>query len=476
MRTVLIVAYDFPPLRTSGIYRPLKFAKYLPEFGWRPIILTVSNYTGEQKDESLLKDLPADARVYRAYSIELKRFEKSVFNKMYQPASAASAPATSSPPTQRTKSGSSVKRLLKRALLSPLSHFTHNYVYNPDEWRGWQPMAVLKGLKAIRNEHVDVIFSTSPPETNHLVGLWLKRLSGKPWIVDFRDPWTDNVIKQDKPRARFNSERRAERRVLRSADAIVHVGSRFAGMSQQSFPEIPTRKHFVITNGYDESDYNGFDAEAIYRSNQSPQLNLLNVGTVYPNSGFDQFIQAFERVVARPEYRDKVRLTIVGSLLKDQQARMSQEPLKSHVDLTGFLPHGEALRQMMAADAILLMPSGGDARTRDKIIPGKLFELLRSGRPLLMIGWEGESADLVTQSGSGLFVPAQSIEKIEQAILELYRRKQTGQLQNDPNWNYIRRFDRKMLTSKLADVLDQVSRGYDMDSTNTQEVKTAVQA
>ncbi len=476
MRTVLIVAYDFPPLRTSGVYRPLKFAKYLPDFGWRPIILTVSNYAGEQMDESLLEDLPGSAKIYRAYSVELKRFEKSVFNRMYRPAAPAASSAGAVPAPRPVQTGSSVKGTLKRALLSPLSHFTHNYVYNPDEWRGWQPMAVLKGLKAIKEENVDVIFSTSPPETNHLVGLWLKRLSGKPWIVDFRDPWTDNVIKQDKPRARFNSERRSERRVLRNADAVVHVGSRFAGMSQQSFPEIPAAKHVVITNGYDESDYNGFDAEAIYRTNQTPHLNLLNVGTVYPNSGFDQFILALEKVISRPEYAGKIRLTIVGSLLKDQQSRLAAEPLKSHVELKGFLPHAEALRYMMAADAILLMPSGGDARTRDKIIPGKLFELLRSGRPLLMIGWDGESADLVTQSGSGLFVPAESVEKIEQALLELYRRKQTGQLQNDANWNYIRRFDRKMLTSKLVEVLDQVRRGSELGSIKTPKAESPVGA
>jgi hypothetical protein len=465
MKTVLIIAYDFPPLRTSGVYRPLKFAKYLPEFGWRPIILTVKNFPETSLDQSLLKDLPESAKIYRAHSFELKRFEKTVFDRIYRSSAAAPAApkvAETKPQTASsapTSSGFSVKSLIKRGLLSPISHFTHNYLYNPDEWVGWIPMAVQVGRKAIRDENVDVIISTSPPETNHLVGLWLKRLTGKPWVADFRDPWTDNVIKQNKPKARFNSERRAERRVLKKADAIINVGERFGRMSQESFPEVDPAKHFVITNGYDESDYGGFDAAAIYEKNQTPQLNLLNVGTVYPNSGFDQFVRGLDRVLSRPDYQGKIKLTIVGALLPDQLAALSREPLKSHVELNGFLPHAQALNHMMAADVILLMPSGGDARTRDKIVPGKLFELLRSGRPLLMIGWDGESAELVRRSGSGIFVAADDLPGIEKAIVEFYGRKQTGQLQNRPNWDYIRQFDRKALTSRLVDVLELARTG-----------------
>jgi glycosyltransferase involved in cell wall biosynthesis len=464
---VLMVAYDFPPRSTSGVYRPLKFAKYLPEFGWRPVILTVSNYPHDIIDETLLGELPECSAVYRAHSIEPKRWEEALFHNLYRKGSTgAPQPVRSNEPSegasQETNSrqgGMSFKSMVKKLIFSPLSHLSHDYLYTPDEHVGWVPLAVAKGLQAIRRERVDVIITTSPPETNHLVGLWLSRLSGKPWIADFRDPWSDNFMKKTRPNARVNFERRTERKVLRKADIILHVGERMAQLSQSSFPEIDKSKHASITNGYDESDYRDFDAAQIYRAHQAPQLSLLNVGTVYEDSAMMPLLAAYRNLVTKPEFAGQLKLTFMGKMLDEHIEAVSVPELKDHISLTGFVPHHDALHTMMASDVILLMPAKGDVNTNDKIIPGKLFELLRAGRPILMMGWEGESADMVRRSGSGIFVPAEDTAKIEEALKELIRRKKTGQLQTEPNWSYIRQFDRKVLTGRLAQLLDSLANG-----------------
>ncbi|MFZ1682766.1 MAG: glycosyltransferase [Candidatus Zixiibacteriota bacterium] len=466
MKTVLIVAYDFPPRSTSGVYRPLKFAKYLPEFGWRPVILTVSNYPHDIIDETLVAELPECAAVYRAHSIEPKRWEEALFHNLYRkpaaekplPAATTDVSAATSEDTNEHR-GFSLKGTIKKLVFSPLSHFSHDYLYTPDEHVGWVPMAVAKGLQAIRSEQIDAIITTSPPETNHLVGLWLKRLTGKPWIADFRDPWSDNFMKKSRPKARVNLERRMERKVLRKADIILHVGERMAQLSQSSFPEFEKSKHASITNGYDESDYRDFDAARIYRDHQAPHLSILNVGTVYEDSAMMPLLTAYQNLVSKPEFAHKMKLTFIGKMLDEHTEAVSVPQLKDHVSLTGFIPHHDALHTMMASDVILLMPAKGDVNTNDKIIPGKLFELLRAGRPILMLGWEGESADMVRRSGTGIFVPAEDTGKIEEALRELVRRKQTGQLQTEPNWSYIRQYDRKVLTGRLAQLLDSLTNG-----------------
>ncbi len=464
MKKVLIIAYDFPPTRTSGVYRPLKFARYLPEFGWQPVILTVSNYPTTTLDDSLLAQLPEGTPIYRAYSIEPKRWEKAIFAKLFGkampvPASPAGE-ALPSPPSNPEKSntgGFSLKTLVKRGILSPISRFTHSYLYTPDEVVGWVPLAVKRGLQAIRHEGIDLIISTSPPETNHLVGLWLKRFSGKPWIADFRDPWTDNVIKQDKPPFRQRLERRWEQKVLERSDAVVHVGHRFAELSRQSFPSVAPEKHRVITNGFDESDFAGMDGEKIYAANRTAELNLLNVGTIYGVSGFPALLKAFEQVITSPNVSGKVRINFIGELTPDQKAALGREPIKSHVTLHGFKKHREALTAMMSADVLLLMPSGADQRTNDKIVPGKLYELIRIGRPVLMIGWEGESADIVRQSGTGRFVSADQPEQVAAAITDFVRRKADGELAVTPRRDFVRQYDRRHLTSNLAELFDSLS-------------------
>lgn len=456
MKTVLLIAYDFPPSRTSGVYRPLKFAKFLPEFGWRPIVLTVANPPSRTQDASLLVDLPAVVKIVRTCSIEPKRLEQSIFRALFgktdRTAQAVARPE--SPAGEPRAASLSSMGWLKQTVLSPLSRFTHDVLYTPDEHIGWLPHSVIRGLRLIEKEKIDLIFSTSPPETNHLIAYRLAMLTSLPWVADFRDPWVDNFTRLHASAARMERERLLEEKVLSRANRIINVGQRFSELSKSTFPQIDSTKHAVLHNGYDESSFEGFDAEAIYAARKQSSLRILNVGTVYENSAFPQFIEGFRKLLDDPAVHGRVKITFVGEMMPLWLPILSQEPIASHVELLGFKPQRETLEMMMGYDLSLLMPSGGHAGTSDKIVPGKLFELMRAGRPILMIGWSGEASEMIISSGIGTFADCREPAQVTTALRELLEAKSSGSLQAKPNWDFIRQFDRRNQSRKLAEQFD----------------------
>ncbi len=455
MKKVLIIDYDFPPARTSGVYRPLKFAKYLPEFGWQPIILTVKNYPREFMDETLLDQLPPDTVIRRAYSWELVRFEKALFTRLFKRTPQPASSAGDSDPEKR-KSRATLLSLIRKYILSPLSWFTNSFLYVPDDKIGWLPLAAYEGFKTIRREKIDLIFSTSPPETNHMVALFLKLITGKPWVAEVRDPWTDNSIRPDFPGVRVKFENWLERTVIRKADAILHDGYGMARMAREKFTDISPGKFHAITNGFDEADFEGLNAGEIYAENKTTYLNLVNVGTIYERSAFEHFLKGFAKALASQECGNNMRITLIGDVIPMWRQILAKKPFKDHVDLIGFKPHGEMIRLIMEADVLLSISFAADERTRDKIIPGKIFELIRTGRPIFMIGWEGECSEIVEKSGLGKFVPSHNVDLISETIIEYYNRKVNDELGTTPNWDYINRFERKNLTGTLAEFFESV--------------------
>lgn len=454
MKKVLIIAYDFPPTRTGGVYRTVKFAKYLPAFGWQPIILTVKNYPREFMDETLLDQLQPETLIKRAYSWEPIRLEKALFKKLFAKTSQPDASSGVSDPEKR-KSRTMLLSLIRKYLLSPLSWLTRSFIYIPDEKIGWLPMALYKGLKTIRREKIDLIFSTSPPETNHIVALFLKLITGKPWVADFRDPWTDNSLRPDFPRVRIKYENWLERTVVRRADVIVHVGDGLARMAREKFADVPPEKHHIITNGFDEADFEGLDAGEIFERNKTTYLDLVNIGTIYERSAFEYFLRGFEKALASGKIGNNVRITFVGDVIPMWRQVLARQPFKDHVDLLGLKSHGETIRLMMAADVLLLISFAADERTRDKIITGKIFELIRTGRPVFMIGWKGECSEIVEKSGLGKYVPCDDVDMISKNIIDYYEKKVNGELgRTTPHWDYINRFERKDLTGALVKLFE----------------------
>ncbi len=461
LRTLLIVVHDFPPLRSSGIYRPVKFAKYLPEFGWKAHVLTITEPTEGPLDSTLLNELPSVTKISRAKGFGLKELEQKIFATLFRKKeNTATTPVTDlnepKAATFTTDSAAPRGNIVKRLLLSPLSRYTHDHIYVPDIRIGWKSPAIRLGLEILRTEKIDAIYSTSAPETPHLVAQELHRRSELPWIIEYRDPWYHNFTRDHFPASRLKRELEMQRGVMRDATAIVYSAPSMRGHNKQTFPEIPDEKCIVIPNGYDEANFG--DTSISYSPRADQPLRIVHVGTIYEKSTFGAFLDGMERYYQRNvESSRRVKLVFVGDPGTCWHARLTREPFAGQVDLLGFKPHKEAVRLMREADILLLtIPEDGKRFSTDYNIPGKVFELIRAERPILMIGNVGDTADIVMECSAGQVISPTDASIIAQEIERLAARKLNGDLRSTSDLKSLAKYDRRDQTRALASLLDSL--------------------
>ncbi len=185
-------------------------------------------------------------------------------------------------------------------------------------------------------------------------------------------------------------------------------------------------------------------------------INFMSIGTLYEKSGFNHFLDGLVRAMGSGKIGDDLRFHFVGNVIPMWRRRLSEPRLHNYVRLHGFRPHAECIRLMMSADILLLMPLSDDSKTVQTVVTGKVFEMMRAGKPILMIGRECECADIVRASGLGKFVPLENVELIAEMIVEFYEKRKNGTLSVTPNWDFIRRFERRSLAQSLARLFDKL--------------------
>ncbi|UCG41822.1 MAG: glycosyltransferase [candidate division WOR-3 bacterium] len=360
MRRVLVIAYYTPPLGLSGVMRVTKLCKYLPEFGWRPVVLTVKPPAYYHYDHSLLKDLDA-SRVYRTESADPAR----LINR-FRP----------------------VRSRLSPALYPGLGkvHRLLNYLLFPDSKVGWFPFGSVSGRHVVDQEKPSAIFATAPPFTSLLLGVRLKAHARLPLVADFRDPWPTGFAE---PPRHLRAPLRAIRRyVVRHADAVLAVNRGTADMVGSGVR--------ILDNGFDPED---FDAAA----EKLEGFSVLHVGNVWQNEA------ALEDVARAIAQVPDGRLYLAGRFAEPMRRTLERN---DRIGLLGTLPHGRACRLMKGADILLYLGKPGQP------VGIKLYEYLGASRPILVYGPDtSEAADLVSESGSGL--ECQSSGDIAQALLRL---------------------------------------------------------
>jgi len=416
MKKVLIITYYWPPSGGAGVQRWLKFAKYLPEFGWEPIILTVDPVFAAYPvtDDSLTNELPLSLKVHKTQAIDYFSIYKKDKTKI---PSAGFA--------------NSVNDTLKGKIL----RFIRGNFFIPDPRRGWNKYAFIKACEIIRTEGIKHVITTSPPHSTQLIGLRLKKkYPSLEWIADLRDPWTDiYYYRQFYPT--FISkliDRRYEMRVLRVSDGIISVGKSLKDLFSAKYPEA-AEKIEIITNGYDEDDFTGLLP-------LDPDIFTISyIGTLsdtYPIEGFLNALHIFK------ENGNEFRLRFIGTVSPNQKELILSFPECAFTEFINYVDHHTALKYMVESTMLLLIIP--DHHSNKSIITGKLFEYIASGKPIICLGPDdGDAAEIIRITGCAATFGYYDSDGIQYFISE-HKRKKGNRISRA-----ISQFSRRELTAKL---------------------------
>jgi len=437
MKKVLMIARVFPPFRPVGhSIRVVKFIKYLPVLGWLPMVLTINDqqeYETMPKvgSESLLSEIEPQVKIYRTTAGEpsLKYIEKE----------------------KRFGQQNWLNRVIVK-ILGGTRRWAFRNIFLPDRYLMWLPFAVKCGLQIVRSEGTDVIFATCPPFSATLVGVFLKRLTGKPLILDFRDDWIDTPWYRSKPAFRRLIERILENWAVRSANKVILVTEWSKRAFICRYPTQHSDKFVLITNGCDLEDFAALNS--MPKAPRNSKFTIVHAGALNVSKNWGRSVSGLFQAVYRllqqkPELAEGLILIFAGDLPEEYRILAAEMGLSEVIKGVGHLPHDEVLRLIKSADLLLAYNYDGFST----LIPGKIYEYWAAGGPpILLLSCLGAAQELVEQRCLGITVSPDDVQAIEDAILTFYRRYEIGspiQLSTAG----IEEFDRKMLSNKLAQVL-----------------------
>ena len=430
-RKVLIISYYFPPSGGAGVQRVLKSVKYLPEFGWEPVVLTVNEDADfPARDPSLLKEIPKGVAVHRTRIFEpYDLYRKWTGKKKSDPIDIVT--------NTQAMDGSAGERL---------SRWVRATFFIPDARRYWKRPALAEAEKILRSEKIDLILSSAPPYTCHLIGMTLKRRHAVPWIADFRDSWVGWLSTPTRWWLPDRIDRHLERSVLMHADRIVSVSNGVKKDLLSRNPKIPADKWSIIPNGYDGSDFDG-----ITSTPQRDRFVLTYAGSLYGKRNPSTVLKAAESLIANhPEFREKLLIRFVGRV--DPQYLDAFRKLGDAFEHVPYVPHRESLGHLLNASALLLVID--DAASASSIVTGKLYEYLRAAKPILAVAPGGEAADLIRGLGAGRVVSPDDPAAVEKTLLDWMRLWEAGKPIPCASGRDIDRFERKALTGELTALFD----------------------
>jgi len=433
---ILQIAYYYPPMGGAAVQRALKFSKYLPEFGVQPVVLAAHD-PAYVSDASLASEIPAGVAVHR---IEHRPLLQRLLNWRRRSHGGVSASTTAPAAT------SSLKTRLRDAALR-----THAALQFPDDKALWARRAAAEARHLLRGGPIDLIFTSSPPVSSHRLGAQLSREFGVPWVADFRDLWTDNPG-YAAPNWRRAMDRRLETGWLREAAGIVTVTPSWHDMLARRAG--PNRPVAFIPNGYDEADFAGLPPapppDNVFR--------LVHTGTFYGPRDPAALLDGVAAYLGMPNpHARPLRVRLVGNMGSRFEARLAQfDALHPGViERIPYLPHRQALTELMAADALLLVVGGGKGAAAAGWLPGKIFEYLRTGKPILLLGDErGDAADLVRRHAEGWVAEEGKPMEIARALAAMVEGRSRISSGPQPLEN-VACFERRELASQLATFLRQ---------------------
>lgn len=413
VKRILMIAFHYPPMRgSSGIQRALKFSRYLPEFDWEPIVLTVHPRAYSAISDDQMSEIPAQVAVCRTFGLDTSRH------------------------------------------LSFMGHYP-SLLALPDRWISWWLGAVPAGLYLIKKYRPDVIWSTYPIATAHLIGLSLSRLTGIPWIADFRDPMTDEEYPPD-PLIRRVYQWIEQKTITHCTRAVFTTPGTLQNYEAR-FPKIPTSRFCLIENGYDEENFAGAEAIIPARKSQSEQFVLVHSGIIYPSERDPiPFFEALAALLEQGLISSATFKVILRATAHDEYLLrlINQYKLGDIVLLAPPVSYREALSEMLTADGLLIL----QASNCNNQIPAKLYEYLRARRPILALADRaGNTAATLLKAGIDTIATLNSRNDIMQELLRFLALVK-GNRAPLASMECVLANSRRSRTRELTNLLDKVTR------------------
>lgn len=424
MKKVLIVAYYFPPAGGPGVQRWLKFVKYLPDYGIQPIVYVPENPSYPIIDEDLTREISDKAIVIK--------------KKILEPYSLAAVFSKSK--TQKISSGI-IPGKHKQSWLEKSMIWIRGNIFIPDARVLWVRPSVSFLKKYMTENHIDTIITTGPPHSLHLIGLHLKAQLPVRWIADFRDPWITIGYHHQLKLSNFarRKHEELEQQVLGQADDII-VTSKSTG---EEFGKKTERPIHLITNGY--------DTEAVPHQKKDTYFSLAHIGSMLSERNPVMLWQNLAELLKEiPGFSEHLKIHLIGTVSNDVLQTIKSFDLWEYVNLVGYVSHQDALVWQRKSQVLLLVEI--NSKETISIIPGKLFEYMASGRPILAIGPRGSDfSDIVKQTNTGTFFDYSQKDELKSHIISLYNKYLSGSL--DVKAVDVEKYSRKKLTAQLVEVL-----------------------
>ncbi len=409
-----------------------KMTKYISQFGWQPVIYTPKDNEVAVLDESLLKEIPKDLEVIKTPIWEPYDLYKSFLGRKKK---------------EKLYSGF-INENKKESLPQKISIFVRGNFFIPDARMFWIKPSIKYLKKYLKDHHVDAIISTGPPHSMHMIADALHKSTGIPWIADFRDPWTNIDFYKDLRLTAWGDARhhKLEKRILKNASKVVAVTWRMG----DEFRELSGRDDIaVILNGFDDSDYKRNNAVELDK-----EFSLVHVGSMNKDRNPEVLWKSIhEAISSSDQLKEKIKIKLIGPVDFSVRESIEKFGLKPYTTFNEFVPHSEAVQIQQQAQLLMLLIN--DAPSSLSIIPGKLYEYLGAGRPILSIGPPvSDSAKVIDMAKGGVVHDYKDIEGIKNRILEYFNLYQSGHLKGTAEG--IEQFTRKHKAEEFARLLDNL--------------------
>ncbi|MEM8897238.1 MAG: glycosyltransferase [Bacteroidota bacterium] len=430
MKKLLLITYYWPPSGGAGVQRCLKHVKYFRDFGWEPVVFTAEDAAYPILDESLTKDIPEGIEVVKGPIWEPYELYKRF---------------TGQKKKERVYSGF-LSEDKKPSFTQRASVWIRGNFFIPDARKFWISPSVKLLTKYLKENPVDAIISSGPPHSVHMIARGVRRNTGIPWLADFRDPWT-NIDFYDQLMLTSWADKahhRMEKSVIDEADKMVTVSWKWA----EEYKEMGRKDIQVITNGFDDADFQ-FGEVALDEKFSFNHIGYLNTDR-NPPALWKAFGELCQEI---PAMKEALVLRFIGKTDQLTFAQLEEQGLMEVVEKVDYMPHNEVVKTLAQSQILLLLIN--NTPNVLGVIPGKIFEYLASGRPVMGVGNpEGDSARILRETEAGKMIDFDNGEELKREILRLYQLYKKKKL--TVNKGNIARFTRKHSAGLMAGLLDQM--------------------